>query len=382
MSRNHFRLFLIFTFCGIAAAGALWFPGRVPSDHAVAADAETVSLTIGSKAPAIDIEHWVQDGKGFFQPVKNFNSGKVYVVEFWATWCGPCVSSMPHLASLQEKYRGRGVQVVSISDEPLETVDEFLKRETETQTGDKTTFAEITSAYCLTTDPDRSVYTDYMDAAQQQGIPTAFIVGKSGLVEWIGHPMSMDEPLEQIVTDVWDRAAYAKTLEAERRFEEIGEQINRLAGTGKFDEALRVIDSELKTDCPAEIRERWVSILQRVKLAGGMVDQEVMDYFKQELINSKGSAIGVAQIGGMLYQASRDQKGLDELLTASITAITSEVDNADPQIKPFLLDTLAHLYEATGNLAAAIKTQQQAVDSAEGRAAQRLSRYLDELKAQ
>jgi len=39
-------------------------------------------LTIGSKAPSIDIEHWVQNGGGKFSPVKEFESGKVYIIEF------------------------------------------------------------------------------------------------------------------------------------------------------------------------------------------------------------------------------------------------------------------------------------------------------------
>ena len=46
-----------------------------------------------------------------------------------------------------------------------------------------------------------------MRAAGQSGIPTAFIVGKTGQVEWIGHPMTMDEPLAQVVAGDWDRAA-------------------------------------------------------------------------------------------------------------------------------------------------------------------------------
>ena len=99
--------------------------------------------------------------------------------------------------------------------------------------GEKKTFADITSAYCLTTDPDRSVYEAYMTASEQQGIPTAFIVGKSGQIEWIGHPMEMDEPLEKVVTDSWDRVEYAKVFEAERKFNEVLERISTLAGTGK-----------------------------------------------------------------------------------------------------------------------------------------------------
>ena len=47
---------------------------------------DSVKLTIGSKAPALDVEHWVQNGEGKFKPVTKFENGKVYIVEFWATW--------------------------------------------------------------------------------------------------------------------------------------------------------------------------------------------------------------------------------------------------------------------------------------------------------
>jgi thiol-disulfide isomerase/thioredoxin len=182
----------------------LWLSGR-----SLAADL----LTVGSDAPPLNIEHWVQDGNGKFKAVTKFAAGKVYVVEFWATWCPPCVASMPHLAELQANYATKGVQVVSISDEDLSTVERFLARtvppakdaEPEAK---KQTYRELTSAYCLTTDPDGSSSTDYMQAAGIGGIPTAFIVGKDSKIEWIGHPMEIDQPLAAVVDDKWDRAAY------------------------------------------------------------------------------------------------------------------------------------------------------------------------------
>jgi len=383
MTQKNFRPLLIITFCGIAAVGAILMPDNTtvtPVQAAEEPELKLEPLTIGTVAPAVDIENWVQDGKGFFKPVTKFEEGKVYVVEFWATWCGPCVASMPHLASLQNKYRGSNVQVVSISDEPLDTVTEFLQREAEVAEGEKKTFADITSAYCLTTDPDRSVYEAYMTASQQQGIPTAFIVGKSGLVEWIGHPMEMDEPLEKVVVDAWDRVEYAKMFEAEPKFNEVLQRISELAGTGKFDEAIRVINGEIKSDAPKEIRDRWVTILPRVKLSGGKIDEEVVAYFKEDLANNKGNAIGVARVGWSLYQASREQSGLEDLLNASITALVAEVEGTDDKQKPMVLDTLAHLYDAAGKIDAAIVTQQKAVDLSQGRTAQRLARYLKELQ--
>jgi len=86
------------------------------------------ALTIGSIAPELDIEHWVSNGEGKFKPVTAFRPGSVYIVEFWATWCGPCIQSMPHLVELQEKYSGKGLQIISISDETVDTVQAFLKR--------------------------------------------------------------------------------------------------------------------------------------------------------------------------------------------------------------------------------------------------------------
>src|SRR5690349_1288193 len=75
------------------------------------------TLNIGDKAPTLEISEWVSLGKERFKPVKTFQPGKVYVVEFWATWCGPCIAMMPHIASMQEKYIDQGLQIVSVTDD-------------------------------------------------------------------------------------------------------------------------------------------------------------------------------------------------------------------------------------------------------------------------
>ena len=143
-------------------AGLLVSALSITGAASLSAQEEDALLTIGSKAPALDVEHWVQNGNGKFKPVTKFENGKVYVVEFWATWCGPCIASMPHLAETQKQYAEKGVQLVSISDEDLETVEGFLKRELaeagegegEKKENAPKTYRDLTSAYCLTTDPD------------------------------------------------------------------------------------------------------------------------------------------------------------------------------------------------------------------------------------
>ncbi|TWT67205.1 peroxiredoxin family protein [Allorhodopirellula solitaria] len=168
-------------------------------------------LKPGSKAPDIDISNWWSDGDGNLEHTTKFQPGSVYVIEFWATWCGPCLVAMPHLSEIQDEYADRNVQIISVSDEPSETVQEFLQK---TVLGrDDQTYEELTSNYCLTSDPDGSVSKDYLMAARQSSIPCAFIVGKTGNVEWIGNPMKLAKPLKAIVDGNWDRPAYLKEYE-------------------------------------------------------------------------------------------------------------------------------------------------------------------------
>ncbi len=160
------------------------------------------SLTIGTPAPVLDIEHWVTNAGGRWEPVTGFKRGQVYVVEFWATWCPPCRDSIPHLAELQERY-AHEVQVIGVSDEPVQKVQAFLNATS--PTGSK--FGEFAEKYCLTTDPDGSTENDYMVAAGMNSIPTAFIVGKDSRIVWIGHPMDLDRALEIAVTAPFSESA-------------------------------------------------------------------------------------------------------------------------------------------------------------------------------
>jgi thiol-disulfide isomerase/thioredoxin len=127
--------------------------------------------------------------------------GKVYVVEFWATWCGPCRTSIPHLTKVQKKYKDKGVTVIGITNEKdLEKVKAFV-----TKQGDK-------MDYTVAIDAGRNVSKGYMTAYKQRGIPSAFIVNQKGNIAWVGHPMAdMDSTLEQVVAGTFDLDAYAKT---------------------------------------------------------------------------------------------------------------------------------------------------------------------------
>ena len=167
-------------------------------------------LGIGSPAPPLSVAKWVHG-----ESIDGFDPGQVYVVEFWATWCSPCLTSMPHLSQLQQEY-GDQVKFVGMTQEPEATVMDFLEQE---QSPGKT-WAEVVQ-YRLAIDAGDVTNEAYMKAAQQSGIPTVFIVGRDAVVEWIGHPMTMDEPLAKIVAGDWDRQAAIAQFEQQRKLKQL-----------------------------------------------------------------------------------------------------------------------------------------------------------------
>src|SRR5262249_30052693 len=127
---------------------------------------------------------------------------KVYIVEFWATWCGPCLAAQPHLTETQAKYKDKGLTIIGMtSEDPRNTLEKVEKMVKE---------REDKMGYTVAWDKGRTTNKAYMDAANQNGIPCAFIVNQDGQVAYIGHPMEMDEPLEQIIAGKHDIKAAAK----------------------------------------------------------------------------------------------------------------------------------------------------------------------------
>ena len=140
------------------------------------------ALKAGDTAPKVQVASWAQ-GSG----VKEFEGDKVYIVEFWATWCGPCVQVIPHLNEIYKKNKAKGLVVIGSNvGEDAATVSNFVK----SMAGKMT--------YNVAVDDPKGggwMNTHWLTAAEQNGIPCAFVVNKKGKIAFIGHPMELKESL-------------------------------------------------------------------------------------------------------------------------------------------------------------------------------------------
>jgi thiol-disulfide isomerase/thioredoxin len=167
-------------------------------------DQPAPSLKVGDPAPPLTATRWLQG-----PAVREFSPGKVCVVEFWATWCGPCIVMMPHLGEVQAQYRDQGLTVIGFTardpNNTAEKVAAFVKKR-----GPKL-------GYTFAFADDNQTHDAYMKAAGRTGIPCSFVVGKDGKVAYIGHPMYLDEVLPKVVAGAWtpEDAAGLKEVEKE-----------------------------------------------------------------------------------------------------------------------------------------------------------------------
>lgn len=130
-------------------------------------------MKIGDTAPMLNIDKWYNSSA-----IETFEEGTVYVVEFWASWCGPCRKSIPHLNQLQQEF-GDDLVVIGVAASERggpEKLEQLLA----------TKLNELSYPIAYTQNPQP--FNDYMRAANNTGLPWAFIVDRAGKIAWWGQP--------------------------------------------------------------------------------------------------------------------------------------------------------------------------------------------------
>jgi thiol-disulfide isomerase/thioredoxin len=317
-------------------------------------------LMLGDPAPALQVAEWVQ-GK----PIERFEPGQIYVVEFWATWCGPCKVAIPHLNELSKTYAGKvqfiGVSVWErISEEQPYSVPQFVR-----EMGDQMTYA-VASDVVKPGQDEGPMSKNWMMAAGQTGIPATFIVNGEGRIAWIGSPMRLDQPLADVVAGKWDLDAAAKKYTLDLRLKGVISALNKEVTRAKkerdFAAAVRAIDAGLTKEPALETYfglDKYFLLLdaQRPTDAAAYGQRLVAQVFAQ-------NANALNQLAWTIVDPARKAAGGDYALAVQAAERAVSLDGGKD---PNSLDTLGLALFRAGQVDKAIQIQMRAVELAAGK---------------
>ncbi len=336
-------------------------------------------LAVGDAAPAIQVAEWI---KG--EPVASFQKGQTYVVEFWATWCGPCRRSIPHLSELQQKY-GDKVKLVGVSvwEEDPSGVAPFVEK-----MGDKMAYTVARDLVPEGADPAQGVMArSWMQAANQNGIPAAFIVDGQGRIAWIGNPIDAEEPLDgplaEVVAGTWDIEAARADFQAQGTIDEAEGKVVEAVRNKDWKTVIAVVDQTLARYPKAAPKIGAYRFQAELRL--GQMDAAYA--FGAKLVDelAKDSAAVLNEIAWTIVDPTEkwERKDLPLALRAAERASSLTEDK-----NPYVLDTLAKVHFDLGHLDRAVETQKKALeytkadDPTRGELEGRLKQYEEALKSQ
>ncbi len=346
----------------IAALVAL--AAAMPFAHAAAP-----TLKVGDPAPKLQTGKWVQG-----EPVKDFAKGKGYLVEFWATWCGPCRVSIPHLNEIYNQYKDKGLIVIG---QDCWENDQSLVAPFVAKMGDQMTY-RVALDDKEGNDKGRMADT-WMAAAGRGGIPSAFLVDTTGLIAWIGHPMELKGKLiEDVLAGKFDVSKAAAEYEAQQ----------------KNEAQLRTLWGDLRG---AIQKKNWDEASTRLAEAEKLLPEDQrgnLDMTRFNILIGKKDYPAAYKLAAHISDANKDNAMLQNELAWQI-ATDEAIGQRDLALAETIatranvsakgkdaatLDTLARVLFMRGKKDEAIELQTKAVQRAEGDLKANLQKTLDSYK--
>jgi thiol-disulfide isomerase/thioredoxin len=327
------------------------FCTKLFSQNGNTANREKTKLSIGDPAPKLKYSKWIQ-GK----PVTEIKEDKIYIIEFWATWCSPCIQAMPHISELADKYSKTHVFIgcnvmENVGNKPYESsiskVTHFVEKQKELK---RMTYNVMMDNNAL--DMNKS----WLDAAGISGIPSSFVIQK-GKIAWIGHPKDLDTILASIEDGSYDmektQAEYNKNQpvesEAEKKWKHSKALIAEAEAEKNYSKAIQAIDDAIVNQ--PDLKFTYMTDKFRILLDNYSEDQAIA--YGNEIV--KGD-VGVQSISRYLLQRDNLSVKMNKYAVEFARHIKKEIPGA--------CHLIASLEARAGYYTQAAVSEQLAIDQA------------------
>ena len=306
---------------------------------------EVPPIGVGDAAPALDGARWI-----IGEAIDRFEPGRIYVIDFFMTSNPASLQTFPALSERQNLY-GDVVTIIGISREPPEDVAAFL--DSHVQEEEEAVWRDRI-AYRIATDPEQAIWKRYFGSADEPAIPRAFIVGRTGLIEWIGNPLTIHRPLASVVDGSWDRDDFRAEWQRRQRLAGPERELAAAWQAQEWERALEIVRRMMAIDPESpryQVQEFALLVggLNRPEEGYKLGEQLMAEYWQEPTVLNYLAWIAVAGDNVQRHD-------LDFALKAATRAC--EMMNWG---EGGTLDTLARIYYEKGDLETALKWQREAV---------------------
>lgn len=299
-------------------------------------------LMPGDAAPTVVFESIVKGPS-----ITGLAKGKVYVIDFWASWAGECRPVFSHLSQLQSQYSDKQLSVIGVSSEDAATVRAFIEK-----LGDEVN-------YTIAVDKLNATDTKWMRAANRNELPTAFIVDRNGNIAWIGHPFEIASPLAQVIDGSFDASKFAATQAKIKALRDEASKFFRTGVSADYNTGMNRLDQIVELD-PTQATSVGTMKLQ-VLLMGKK------DYPAAYALAKQLGETSFAKDKNWLNSTAWmivEAPGLGERDLALATALINRAGELTKWSDAEVLDTAARVKWALGDKAGARELQGKAVQFA------------------
>jgi thiol-disulfide isomerase/thioredoxin len=316
----------------------LMFLPLVLSGLFTCAAADDGALKVGDPAPPLKISKWVRGTPVTLGEGKDKN---IYVVEFWATWCPPCIQTIPHLSKLATRFADKNVVFIGVSIDGAETaakVEPFVKRMGKRM------------SYSVAMDDGTTTGDAYLLGAKVQGIPHAFVIDRDGKIAWHDHPMNgLDLKLAEMVGD----QTFAESL---KKVKDLQTKLQEQLEKEQWDDALASSDQLMALD-----PDPGLAFLKYQLLALEKKDVDATAKWGAEIVKTIEDPDALGEFAWVLMTSEDFAQARDAKLALAAAKRANELAESKSWN---VLDTYARALSENGNKSEARTMEQKAIEVA------------------